>query len=80
MQESDGKDSLTKLLGDVEGCSNCCAYFARSARGGRICSECHIYDYDNCTMGVFDDIARRLRELGVGAGKTCAEGETAGDE
>lgn len=77
---SDGKDSLTGLLEDVEGCSSCCAYFAHSARGGRTCHECPIYDYDDCTMGVLADIARRLRELGVGAGKTCAEGEAVGDE
>lgn len=80
MQESDGKDSLTGLLGDVEECSSCCEYFARSGRGGRTCPECPIYDYDDCTVGVLADIARRLRALGVGAGKTCSRGETVGNE
>jgi len=71
---------LAALLGAVEECSSCCEYFERSGRGGRTCPECPIYDYDDCTMGVLADIARRLRALGVGAGKTCAWGETVGNE
>lgn len=68
---SDGKDSLAGLLGDVEAyCAECwvnrsCAYFGRGSRSGKSCSGCPANDSYDCTKAAFEDIARRLRELGV---------------
>ena len=72
---SDGKDSLTKLLGDVEAyCAECwvnssCAYFGRGSRSGKSCSGCPADDSYDCTRAVFCDLASRLRGLGVGPGE-----------
>lgn len=66
-----GEDSLTKLLGDVEAyCAECwvnssCAYFGRGSRSGKSCSGCPADDSYDCTRAAFEDIARRLRDLGV---------------
>lgn len=86
---SDGKDSLAGLLGDVEAyCAECwvnrsCAYFGRGSRSGKSCSGCPANDSYDCTKAAFEDIARRLRGLGVESGnavEACARGEAVGDE
>lgn len=66
MQESDGKDSLTRLSEDVDKATNSyfydCGYFG--SRRGSGCSGCPADDCDSsCMQAAFDDIARRLHAL-----------------
>ena len=78
---SDGKDSLTKLLVDVEACcAECwvnysCAYFGRGSRSGKSCSGCPADDSYDCTKTAFEDIARRLRDLGVESSREDSDAE-----
>lgn len=72
---SDGKDSMTVLLEDVERLSTesyvsrCCTYFGRRDIDGGICHGCLAFSYNDCTRAVFADLAERLRDLGVGPGE-----------
>nr|DAH11041.1 MAG TPA: hypothetical protein [Caudoviricetes sp.] len=62
--QSDDKDSLSKLIDDVEQAAVCgaCTYFGR--QGVHRCDGCPAYmDDDPCTQSVLDDVARRLHAL-----------------
>lgn len=64
--QSDDKDSLSKLIEDVENAANSyfydCGYFG--SRRGSGCSGCPAEDCDSsCMQAAFDDIARRLHAL-----------------
>lgn len=64
---SDGKDSLAKLLQDVDKATASyfydCGYF-RSQREGDGCSKCPAGDFDSsCEKVMLDDISRRLHAL-----------------
>ena len=65
--QSDDKDSLTRLIEDVDKATASyfygCGYF-RSQREGDGCSKCPAEDCDSsCMQAAFDDIARRLHAL-----------------
>ena len=62
--QSDGKDSLSKLIEDVEQAAVCgsCTYFGRQEDDG--CDWCPAYEDDGpCKESVLDDVARRLHAL-----------------
>ena len=61
---SDSKDSLSKLIEDVEQAAVCgaCTYFGRQEDDG--CDWCPAYEDDGpCKESVLDDVARRLHAL-----------------
>ena len=61
---SDEKDSLTKLIRDVESAEEegCCGYFGRTRCCS--CTGCPVKDEDEpCDAFVYRDLARRLRML-----------------
>lgn len=62
--QSDGKDSLSKLIEDVEQAAVCgsCTYFGRQEDDG--CDWCPAYEDDGpCEESVLDDVASRLHAL-----------------
>lgn len=62
--QRDDKDSLSKLIDDVEQAAVCgaCTYFGR--QGVHRCDGCPAYmDDDPCAQSVLDDIASRLHAL-----------------
>ena len=64
MQESDGKDSLGKLIEDVENAEaeGCCGYFGK--RKSDSCTGCPARDVDEpCDAIVYGELARRLHAL-----------------
>lgn len=65
--QSDDKDSLSRLIEDVDKATESyfydCGYFG-SQRGGNGCSKCPAEDCNSsCMQAAFDDIARRLHAL-----------------
>ena len=64
MRESDGKDSLARLIDDVEEAAVCgvCSYYGRLRDGS--CDGCPAHEADGpCEESVLDDVARRLHAL-----------------
>lgn len=64
MQESDGNDSLGKLIEDVENAAaeGCCGYFGK--RKCESCTGCPARDVDDpCDAIVYGELARRLHAM-----------------
>lgn len=63
--QSDNKDSLTKLINDVDAAiaGGACQYFSE-ANGGMCGESCPSFDHDrSCISDVLEDVSRRLHAL-----------------